>query len=93
MHGRGVIDMTNAEKFAQVFGIDLPVQVFCTHELTEDCKRCLELTTCEAWLNAEYKDPRKSICDSCGNALNCAMQSGIHRDRCGFYISRLLKED
>ena len=55
MHGRGVIDMTNAEKFAQVFGIDLPVQVFCTHELTEDCKRCLELTTCEAWLNAEYK--------------------------------------
>ena len=85
--------MTNAEKFKEVFGIDLPIQVFCTHELTEDCRRCLEITGCEAWLKAEYKDPRKSICDSCGNALNCAMQSGIHRERCGFYISRLLKED
>lgn len=47
--------MTNAEKFKQVFKIDLPVQVFCTHKLDEDCKRCLELTSCEAWLNAEYK--------------------------------------
>lgn len=48
--------MTNAEKFAEVFGHDLPVRVYCTHEITSECDKCLEATECEAWLNAEYKE-------------------------------------
>ena len=48
--------MNNGEKFAEVFGLDLPIQIFCKDKLDERCKNCLEKTQCEAWIKAEYKE-------------------------------------
>jgi hypothetical protein len=48
--------MNNAEKFAEVFGIDLPIRIFCDKELQEDCKRCIDVTQCNKWITSEYKE-------------------------------------
>ena len=48
--------MNNAEKFAEVFGIDLPIKVSCIHELSDHCRTCRNITTCINWAQAEYKE-------------------------------------
>ena len=49
--------MNNAEKFAEVFGVDLPIRVQCSHPAIDDyCKSCLDMSSCDKWALAEYKE-------------------------------------
>ena len=48
--------MNNAEKFKEVFGIELPAIVTCTRDLDESCKQCVDVTHCIKWITAEYKE-------------------------------------
>lgn len=49
--------MNNAEKFAEVFGIDLPIKIHCSHAPDEKCKHCQHRIECDKWALEEYKEP------------------------------------
>lgn len=48
--------MNNAEKFAEVFGVDLPIKVSCLHEYGDHCRTCTDIATCLSWATTEYKE-------------------------------------
>lgn len=55
--------MTNAEKFLEVFGFDLPIKHFCTCWNDENDKikqycdnECTDKPSCFGWAIAEYKE-------------------------------------
>ena len=51
--------MNNAEKFAEVFGYDLPIRVFCSNDYCPEChKYCLDVFQCSGWAEAEYQEKR-----------------------------------
>lgn len=51
--------MNNAEKFAEVFGHDLPIRVFCSNDYCPEChKYCLDVFQCSGWAEAEYQEKR-----------------------------------
>ena len=60
--------MNNAEKFAAVFGMDLPIKVHCTRVPDEECKYCIERIECDKWALAEYKEPENvKVSDTSNN--------------------------
>ena len=50
------MQLNNAEKFAEVFGIDMPIKVSCIHKLNDQCRTCRDISTCLNWATAEYKE-------------------------------------
>ena len=74
--------MNNAEKFAEVFGYDLPIRVNCSeHYDIENCKHCLDKIECSRWALSEWK------------VKECEAEDCISRDYTARYVEEFANNE